>query len=66
MLNHVSFKFSPKESKHSNDTELQSIQVPLSYLQQSIFGPLTESVNGAVADRTGYWRKWFLLANRHL
>lgn len=31
-------------------SQLQSIQVPLSYLQQSIFGPLTEPVNGGAVD----------------
>lgn len=30
--------------------QLQSIQVPLSYLQQGIFGPLTEPVNGGAVD----------------
>ena len=32
--------------------QLQSIQVPLSYFQQSIFGPLTEPVNGGAVDES--------------
>lgn len=44
--------------------QLQPIQVPLSYLQQSIFGPLTEPVNGGAADERWVLEDTFPVGNQ--